>query len=171
MDLEHRVKMLEQEVKILKNQVQKTLLDIQEQILIHYHPALRAEDTTLPDTDAASLESSLAKQQKSRNGPIGSENGTFDEEEATRPPNVRKVSLEEIRAVQAATESQPPSSTPVKTDWDVLGELTKWVDESVKRLGVERTRKVVEMRDSRGALTTEEKETVLQLISLYEEGE
>lgn len=48
MELDARVKALEYELKILKNEVQRTLLDIQEQVLIHYYPSLRAEDTTPP---------------------------------------------------------------------------------------------------------------------------
>jgi len=45
MELEQRVKSLEFEMKILKNEVQRTLLDIQEQVLIHYYPSLRAEES------------------------------------------------------------------------------------------------------------------------------
>lgn len=44
MSLEQRVKTLEYEVKILKNEIQQTLLDIQEQILLHYYPSLRTEE-------------------------------------------------------------------------------------------------------------------------------
>ena len=45
MELEQRVKTLEYEMKILKNEVQRTLLDIQEQVLVHYYPALRTEES------------------------------------------------------------------------------------------------------------------------------
>jgi len=38
--LEDRVKELEEELKVLKNEIQTTLLDIQEQILSHYYPSL-----------------------------------------------------------------------------------------------------------------------------------
>jgi len=44
MELEQRVKTLEYEMKLLKNEVQRTLLDIQEQVLVHYYPALRTEE-------------------------------------------------------------------------------------------------------------------------------
>lgn len=44
MELEQRVKTLEYEMKLLKNDVQRTLLDIQEQVLVHYYPALRTEE-------------------------------------------------------------------------------------------------------------------------------
>lgn len=44
MKLESRVEALEQELKILKNEIQSTLLEIREQVLNHYYPELRAEE-------------------------------------------------------------------------------------------------------------------------------
>lgn len=52
MDLEQRVKMLEQEVALLKGQIQASLLDIQEQLLMNTYPALRAEGASQPDMRA-----------------------------------------------------------------------------------------------------------------------
>lgn len=49
MELEQRVKALEYEVKILKQDLQRVLLEIQEQVLIHYYPSLRADDTKPSD--------------------------------------------------------------------------------------------------------------------------
>ncbi|MCA9918382.1 MAG: hypothetical protein KC445_10550 [Anaerolineales bacterium] len=40
MSLEDRVKELEEELKVLKNEIRATLLDIEEQILVHYYPSL-----------------------------------------------------------------------------------------------------------------------------------
>jgi len=60
--LEQRVKTLEYEIKILKNQVQRTLLDIQEQILVHYYPSLRTEE--LAPTEV--IEQSMASVQEKR---------------------------------------------------------------------------------------------------------
>jgi len=56
MSLEQRVKTLEYEMKILKNEVQQTLLDIQEQILLHYYSSLRTEDTPPADGLRQSVE-------------------------------------------------------------------------------------------------------------------
>jgi hypothetical protein len=41
---ESRIEALEHELKILKNEIQATLLEIREQILNHYYPELRAEE-------------------------------------------------------------------------------------------------------------------------------
>lgn len=48
MNLESRLEKLEHEFKILKGEIQTTLLEIQEQILIHYYPTLRADDGVPP---------------------------------------------------------------------------------------------------------------------------
>jgi hypothetical protein len=45
MELEQRVKMLEQEVEVLKHQLQTTLLDIQELLLTNAYPSLRSEES------------------------------------------------------------------------------------------------------------------------------
>ena len=44
MKIESRVEALEHELKILKNEIQNTLLEIREQVLNHYYPELRAEE-------------------------------------------------------------------------------------------------------------------------------
>lgn len=62
--LEQRVKTLEYEIKILKNQVQRALLDIQEQILIHYYPSLRTEETATPKGIKQSMTSVQKKRQQ-----------------------------------------------------------------------------------------------------------
>lgn len=48
--MEKRIKSLEYEMKILKNQLQRTLLDVQEQILVHQYPSLRQDDGSTPQS-------------------------------------------------------------------------------------------------------------------------
>ena len=45
-ELEQKVKALEYDVKALKSEFQRSLLDMQEQLLIHYYPSLRADDAS-----------------------------------------------------------------------------------------------------------------------------
>jgi len=61
MELEQRVKTLEYEVKILKQDMQRILLEIQEQVLVHYYPSLRAEETAPPDSLRQTVEGLRAK--------------------------------------------------------------------------------------------------------------
>ncbi len=61
MELEQRIKSLEYEVKLLKNDTQRILLEIQEQILMHYYPALRQEDTVPTEGVLQTIETLRAK--------------------------------------------------------------------------------------------------------------
>ncbi|MBI5654013.1 MAG: hypothetical protein HZC40_26730 [Chloroflexi bacterium] len=61
MELEQRVKSLEYEVKMLKNEMQRILLEIQEQILVHYYPSLRADESTPSETMAQNIEQVRAR--------------------------------------------------------------------------------------------------------------
>jgi hypothetical protein len=60
-ELEQRVKALEYEFKILKNEVQRALLDIQEQVLVHYYPALRSGEAGPSDGTRQTIEAIRAK--------------------------------------------------------------------------------------------------------------
>ena len=61
MELDARVKALEYELKILKNEIQRTLLDIQEQVLIQYYPSLRSEDITPPTEAVAQVKANSGR--------------------------------------------------------------------------------------------------------------
>jgi hypothetical protein len=54
MKIENRVEALEVELKILKSEIQVTLLEIREQVLNHYYPELRAEEPSRPTLAAKS---------------------------------------------------------------------------------------------------------------------
>jgi len=62
--LEQRVKNLEYEIKILKSQIQRTLLDIQEQVLVHYYPELRSEADGELDEGAAQEFAAVQRQKQ-----------------------------------------------------------------------------------------------------------
>ncbi len=52
MNLEQRVETLEQELQVLKSQIQATLLDLQEFMLTNSYPTLRADDQAAPSQPA-----------------------------------------------------------------------------------------------------------------------
>jgi len=99
-ELDQRVKALEYEMKILKNEVQRTLLDIQEQVLIHYYPALRAADDSGPSEGTMQSLESI----RERRASVG---GTTASAETPAPPSVKQVSLEEIRALERDNSASP----------------------------------------------------------------
>jgi hypothetical protein len=181
MELEQRVQMLEQELEILKSQIQATLLDIQEQLLTNAYPSLRADDAT---NDGG----------YSRGGGGGTP-APVPPRNDSRPPtqdgfsNVRRVTFDESGEAfeQAGPPPQMPAPPPVRpqaavqvqapaprqetveTDWSTLSELEEWATEKVKEMGPRRTRKLIEMHYRKGHFDDEVKEMLVGLISLYEE--
>ena len=73
MELELRVKTLEYEMKILKNDVQRILLDIQEQVLVHYYPALRTEEEKPSEGTIQAIEALRLRQTPPPAAPVAPE--------------------------------------------------------------------------------------------------
>lgn len=119
MELEQRVKALEYEMKILKNEVQRTLLDIQEQILVHYYPQLRIEETKPSDGTIASIEAIRQRQanqaaaatpQPAAPPAMPGVNAIPATPSATTVPTIKKVSLDEIREAQQELGVEDPKA-------------------------------------------------------------
>jgi len=119
-EMEQRVKALEYEMKILKNEIQRTLLDIQEQILIHYYPALRLEESAAPEGALQALEAVRSKQAS-----MG----------ATPAPVAKKVTLEEIRSGQRDAAAPAPAD-PAR--------LSEWATSLSGKIGAERSARLIE---------------------------
>ena len=142
MELEQRIKALEYELKILKNEIQRTLLDIQEQVLTHYYPTLRAEDTEPSEGTQQALDTLRAKQ-VSLSPPA--------------TPVAKKVSLDEIRAAQRNGKAAPGNAIDPK--------LSGWVDNLASRIGSERAVALIEGCVRRGILAVESKAALTQIAS------
>ncbi|HEY4688195.1 MAG TPA: hypothetical protein VIK33_02700 [Anaerolineae bacterium] len=153
MELEQRVKALEYEMKILKNEVQRTLLDIQEQILIHYYPALRLEESGTPEGAIQALEAVHAKQ------------ASLGPPPATPPPVAKKVTLEEIRAGQR--EATPPSAN-VKAAPDPT-RLSEWAGSASAKIGAQRTARLIDAAAAKGVVPEPMKDTLLRVAALNKE--
>ena len=150
MELDQRVKALEYEMKILKNEVQRTLLDIQEQVLIHYYPALRADDSVPSEGTKQSLESI-----RERRASVG---GT------TASPGVKQVSLEELRAVERDNSASP---RPAEEAGEIsILQLSGWVGGSAKRIGGKRTAKLIETCVDKGWIAADSMNVLLRLASM-----
>ena len=172
MDIEQRVKSLEQEMKILKNQIQKTLLEIQEQILVHYHPALRTEDESYDEIGL--LAQGAARPAHSNGQPAA-------DSELNQPAGLkmRQVSLADLRETTrplpeplstTPPATAPAATTPAAADQAFAG-LVDWVGGSVAKIGAERTRKLLDLRASSGAVPPDVYDTLQQLIVLCDENE
>ncbi|MCR4406672.1 MAG: hypothetical protein NUW24_07100 [Anaerolineae bacterium] len=162
MELEQRVKALEYDMKILKNEIQRTLLDIQEQILIHYYPSLRTEETAPSEGIIQALESVRAKR---RDLP----------QEASASP-IKRVSLDEIGEEQG--EDNPPldeESVVVQPttdpDKDIVMRLSGWVSSTARKIGGERTGKLIQAYTNRGIISSELESPLLRLVGLITDDE
>lgn len=139
MALEDRVKALEQEMKVLKNEIQSTLLDIQEQVLIHRYPSLRAEESLPPEGVMRSLEST-------------------SEERKGKPKEALTSPEGQLSSRSKKGVPRPP-----------FAELVGWVSDSVERIGGQRTREAIEIYANGGYLAPEVRDILLQFISLSDE--
>lgn len=163
MALEERIEALEGEMKILKNEIQSTLVDIQEQILTHYYPALRAEEeSAAPGIVKQSMESIRSEQRKRE---------AIKEETPTRP-KTKKVTLNEIRAKAAPKETpippeeeKEPSQLEEETGPGIIMELAGWLNDSVEKIGGERASKLIGGYAEEGRLAPDVKDVLTGLIS------
>lgn len=183
MDLEQRVQILEQELEILKNQIQATLLDMQEHLLTNAYPSLRADDVPPPSDGGYNgggghLASYAPRGEEMKQETFSNvrrvsidDSGTAYEmptpQQQTPPPTLRYAAPEP--APRPANVEATPQRTAPETDWSTMSELEEWASEKVKEMGTKRTRKLIEMHYRKGHFDDNAKEMLLGLISLYEE--
>lgn len=168
MELEQRVKALEYEIKILKNELQRTLLDIHEQILLHYYPALRSDETKPPASVMQAIEALRTKQANPTVEAAASVVQTV-ELGRTKPapagaeppmPVVRKVSLDEVRAAH-----YPAAAAAATVDQASALKLFEWAINSAAKVGSKRASRIVEVFDARGLMAPEMKEVLLRITA------
>jgi hypothetical protein len=160
-ELEQRVKALEYEMKIMKNEVQRMLLDIQEQILVHYYPSLRAAETVPSEGVVQALESIRSKQRV--------------ESQETPDVPIKKISLEELSEEQEENDALPADASSAqpeeKTGQEIVVQLSGWVSGTAKKLGGERTCKLIQAYTSRGIISPDLESPLLRLVGLISDDE
>lgn len=191
MSLESRVETLEHELKILKNEIERTLLEIQNQVLVHYYPTLRAEDAAPPKDLLPLLESAFAEEETTK---LSMNRPAENAETTAPPPKAKEVSLTEIKRKpkkalnlparepsRVRQEGKPAKevSTPVNVrepQWPAEGieqallpSLAKWVNESVEKIGKELTQNMVASSASTEQISPEVMNLLLQFITLCDE--
>ena len=175
--LDQRVKALEYEIKILKNEIQRTLLDVQEQILVHYYPDLRSEGGSADQegamhaieaiaTKKAQMDSTAKVAQKAAAAkakaaappepiapvvPVMPELAAElddDEDDANSQVVIKPISLDQVRA---SGDSAPTGSGAVEAaSHDQVAALSAWTTDTVSHIGAERTVTIIASAVRRG---------------------
>lgn len=174
MDLEIRVEALEAEIKVLKNEIQNILLEIQEQILQHYYPSLRVEDSQPSDTLLRALEGirerkrqadELSDQEDGLAGSVPAARLTsLNDLQRPRPDALASPSADRPAARSAigadvgkvppfVDASDPTSSEQEHDEWHSFSEVLSWVQENVGTMGEARVRSVIELYRQEGFIT------------------
>ncbi len=149
MALEDRVKALEDEVAILKDEIRNTLLEIQEQVLIHYYPELRARDEAPSEAGLAARAGAAAPFRG-----LQRISAAELQEEAARQP------------AEPGQASEAPAQPEPGDEWPGVARLVEWADASVERIGKERTLKAIEIAAQAGYLNPSDRDLLVRLVGL-----
>ncbi len=158
MALEDRIKLLEGEIAVLKGQIHSTLLEIQEQILNHYYPDLRADESGPAEVASRGSRPSRTP------GFVGLQRVTLGE---PAPTDSQPDGAEGEPTAPGAPAPQPAIDR--WADWPLVTRLMKWASESVERIGRERTAKAIEICAQGGFLAPGVRDMLLQLIALSDD--
>ena len=183
METNERVTQLENEVKILKNEVQAVLLDLRDKYL-------EAEN---PFNQSASPAAPVPQQIIIDRPPTAPEARPTQEQKTTTPEEVHK-NEQEPAAVVNKKESKPEiaheevtrarqvegdlrHTRPQKThDTDhninlvTIGGLASWADESVRKLGRQRTETILDVAETMGLLPPDLGRIIAKLINIESDG-
>jgi hypothetical protein len=146
-DTEHRVEALEQEVEILKNQIQATLLSIQEHLLTHAHPELRPESAPPPEQL-----------------PTGGQPYPRVQTISANP----QMDLPAPQSMTAVSQSVAAAPQPTAVDWKTMAELEEWTSNRIDRMGVEQTRALINAYAQKGRFSPEIANALLEFVTVYQ---
>lgn len=144
MELDQRLKALEDEVKILKNELKAVLLDIREQYLSCQNP-FRTE----PHLDGRRVRTVPLKGEE----PDPMVHKVGKEEEPSAEPSMLEDKNEEQRSERPLTAPIFESNNGVKRqhngkqkemDLATIAGLTQWVDQTIQKIGKQRTEATIE---------------------------
>jgi hypothetical protein len=190
-----KVAKLENEIKVLKNEVQAVLLDLRESYLNMGNPFNPVANPTavqpiVIQEQIQTREPPQAREQTSTRGPKA---GQTKETSKSEPVSSEKDSSEKYSAEDEAEDISEPepapremkraqpmplelSSQPVKTsskankqsdlDLVVVAGLIGWVEDTAGKLGKERAEAMLDISEAMGYLTADLKPILIKLIAL-----
>lgn len=175
-ELEQRVKALEQELAVLKHQIQVTLLEVHEQVLAQKHPDLRADGAASPANVQATArpeaplpaENSMQREAHAEGG-NGAVNASQTDLPETLPPTPPPEPAAEPAPDDAYTiETAVPVLAPARADWSEVVSTINWLQESIEQVGIAHTRREIALYVRDGVLPPEVEMPLLELLDLYE---
>jgi hypothetical protein len=165
-----KIQELQDEVKVLKNEIKQTLLDIREYLLTQaQNPPSRAEPPA--------REGAAATLQQEPPGPAAE--SERPEPANYAPPAQRPLAARELeRDLGWGEEALPPKRSPAPNggeghngspDLLTIAALPQWFVSTMSRIGEERTRAVIEVYEMMQHLPPQLKEILLRLAFLDDE--
>ena len=142
MKIDNRVEALELELKILKNEIQNTLLEIREQVLNHYYPELRAEE---PSQTRQHVEQPASRISQGNNGNNG--NSRIQTRTASLAPAAKAESVSPFSDVLLWDMEDEPDDDDLEDHYEAYDpaaddEMDDEID-TVHQSAAPRTREVV----------------------------
>jgi len=187
MDVNQRVKVLEDEVKVLKAEVKSVLLDIREQYLNNENPF--ANPGRAPEWNGNGNSDAAAPTVVVRESVVErtSGNGNGSKAKVTEAPTGEEElsgeasSQRQVAVVPAPTRSsssnihgyarQAEQARCDLLDLAVIAGLTEWVDKTIQRIGKHRTEAIVEGLHSIGRLPGGMKDFLVRFVELSPDSE
>jgi hypothetical protein len=176
-----KITKLENEIKVLKNEVQAVLLDLRESYLNMGNPFNSVADPAtiqpivINTNNPPRPEETAAVNHKS--DPVRLEGKPFPESKVQPDPDLESAR----REIQTVSDANPvhkstsdkqddlPTHKNGKLDILTVAGLVNWVEEATQKLGKERSIAVLEMSQAMGYLADETKPIMVNLIGLAED--
>ncbi len=177
MNLESRVEVLEHELKILKNEIEETLLEIHDQVLVHYYPALRSDDSTAPvelsappsksQTKSSNLPHPLADAVAQPRASKAEHKSADSRLDALQSSDIKSGDIQHRQPMNAPllpSVQGIPSAPGLSTT--ALSSLAKWVSNAVERVGKTNALQMIDSCTAEMNCSDAIKSALLQLIDL-----
>jgi hypothetical protein len=187
MELSDKVTQLEDEIKVLKNEVQAVLLDLRDSYLnrenpfspaaspISVQPIVINQQPSQPPPNAEEKADDVISGEEQENEPLEVE-ALADEPEPVYEPELtasEETAREEVTRVwrpeiepEARFKSGKTTDGPGgKVDLATIARLSQWVAEAVKQLGSERTEAILDISEMMGHMAPELKAILVKFIS------
>jgi hypothetical protein len=178
METNERVAQLESEIKILKNEVQAVLLDLRDKYLEAENPFNAPLPPAAPQQIIIDRQAPApaAKPAPAPAGNVEEEDEAGDEDDNSSTTDDRPEPPAPVRTMRASERQQPAAASqlaPARADDSgrdmglvTIAGLACWADESVRRLGRQRTETILDLSQMIGFLGPDLKEILVKLVKV-----